>query len=458
MIVGTPEQCKTDLEETPTKVLAAPTAQEAAAEKRCRSAHEAKTSKRARIEHEVDSPKRVRQISIVLTGGPCSGKSSVLATIRERLGKRGIQVITVPEYATHFFSNSDGFQLEWVATKKEEDLQNVLLRYQMVQEDLFQDYAELNSKTTVLLLDRGCLDQKVFVSSDAIWQSAMKRNNVDEQQLLARYDMVMHLATCALIGNYEWGPGSNNPGRYHSPDEAARLDGIFNDVYRNHKQFRSVPHCDKFAQKVDLVMKYLEDALGVDGLVGARERTRVSVDRIPEEVLREAQVFATSTTYIDEPMQLSVRRVLETTVAAWQEGLAGDGDPFEALTGAKNKAPFHQMFEERRSIPEESTLARRSIPEEMYHNSVLLAKHPSVQKHVLSFQDEAGSHHELFYFNSGDRTLILDHPAGQALPLWVLASTDEATIGKRRSASGVLKAHSTEEESQAHRSTGQALF
>merc|ERR1719277_2943805 len=104
----------------------------------------------------------------------------MMALLRDRLARRGIQVITVPEYATHFFSNSDGFQPEWVATEKENDLQNVLLRYQMMQEDLFRDYAELNSKTTVLLLDRGCLDQKVFVSSDDIFQSAMDRNGVDE--------------------------------------------------------------------------------------------------------------------------------------------------------------------------------------------------------------------------------------------------------------------------------------
>jgi len=385
-----------------------------------------------------------QQISIVLTGGPCSGKSSVLALLRERLGKRGIQVISVPEYATHFFANSDGFQAEWAGNSQEEDLQEILLRYQLTQEDLFRDYARLNSKTTVLLLDRGTLDQKVFVSSDRIWQVAMERNKANEQQLLARYDMVMHLATCALVGNYEWGPGSNNPGRYHSPEEAARLDGVFAEAYKGHKQFRSVPHCDKFAHKVDLVMKYLEDALGVDGLAGERQRTGVSLKELPIELLKGTQAFATCTTYLDETLRLSVRRYLETTAASWQLGLSDGTDPFEALGGA-NKADMHQLFEERRSIPEESTLARNSITEDMYHNAVLLAKRPSVQKHVLSFQDETGSHHELFYFN-GTRNLILDHPTGQALPRW-LTRAEPATNERKRSLR-VLKPHSTEEHSE----------
>jgi len=108
-------------------------------------------------------------VSIVLTGGPCAGKSSILALIRDRLRKRGIQVVTVPEYATHFFANSDGFQVEWVGTKKEDGLQDVFLRYQMMQESMFKDFAALNSKPSVLLFDRAVMDQKVFTSSEKIW-------------------------------------------------------------------------------------------------------------------------------------------------------------------------------------------------------------------------------------------------------------------------------------------------
>merc|ERR1719247_1825293 len=85
-------------------------------------------------------PEEQRRVSIVLTGGPCSGKSSILAVIRDRLRKRGMQVITVPEYATHFFANSDGFQVEWVGKEQEHGLQDVFLRYQMMQEDMFKEY------------------------------------------------------------------------------------------------------------------------------------------------------------------------------------------------------------------------------------------------------------------------------------------------------------------------------
>merc|ERR1719162_2678226 len=141
----------------------------------------------------------------------------------------------------------------------------------MMQESMFRDFAALNTKPSVLLLDRGVMDQKVFTSSDKIWQSALTRSNVTEKELLDRYDLVMHLGTCAKVGDYEWGPDSNNPGRYHSPEEAARLDKTCEEVYQNHKQLRLVPHCGKFEDKVEQVMKYLEDALAVDGLSGKRQ-------------------------------------------------------------------------------------------------------------------------------------------------------------------------------------------
>ena len=57
----------------------------------------------------------------------------------------------------------------------------------MMQEDMFRDYASLNSKTSVLLLDRGTLDQKVFTSSEDIWKASMKHNATSEEELQNRY-------------------------------------------------------------------------------------------------------------------------------------------------------------------------------------------------------------------------------------------------------------------------------
>jgi len=396
---------------------------------------------------------QARPFSIVLTGGPCGGKSSILAVIRDRLRKRGMQVIAVPEYATHFFANSDGFQVEWVGTEKEQGLQNVFLAYQVMQEDMFKEFASLNTKPSVLLLDRAAMDQKAHTSKD-IWKAALVKNKVTERELLDRYDLVVHLGTCAKVGEYEWGPGSNNPGRYHSPEEAAKLDGVCESAYHDHKQFRLVPHFNRFQDKVDQVMKYLEDALGVDGLAGKRERlaVRFAAGSVPEEVVSQSQAFEVTSTYLDDSMEHSVQRRLRVPVSSWVAGLSGAGET-KSSELPSSSSHLDQTFEERRSIPADNFLARRVITEDTYHNQVRLARHESVTKHVMTFQSEAGQHYELFYFAGADKQdMVLDFTVGTKLPSWLAKAQEvEAMKSPLRSRQKVRKLgrHSTAEAAEA---------
>jgi hypothetical protein len=386
----------------------------------------------------------------VLTGGPCGGKSSILAVIRDRLRKRGMQVIAVPEYATHFFANSDGFQPEWVGTEKEQGLQNVFLAYQVMQEDMFKEFAALNSKQSVLLLDRAALDQKAHTSED-VWQAALKKNNLTESRLLDRYDLVVHLGTCAKVGDYEWGPGSNNPGRYHNPDEAAKLDHVCESAYHDHKQFRLVPHMPKFQDKVEQVMKYLEDALGVDGLAGKRQRTPVTFNggAIPEEVTAHSQAWEVTSTYLDKSMELSLQRRLRVPVDAWLAGIHGEAPKPASLPVSSSHVD--QTFEERRSVPADNFLARRLITEDVYYNEVRLARHESVVKHVMTFQSDAGQHFELFHFQKNEKLeMVLDFAIGASLPSWLVAAGEAETqppeAGKRPRK---LARHTTAEAAEA---------
>jgi len=377
---------------------------------------------------------RSKQIVIALTGGPSSGKSSILAIIRDRLSKRGSQVLSVPEYATHFFANSDGFQGSWVGTEKEEEMQHIFCRYQIMQEDMFRSFASLNDKNAVILVDRGVMDQKVFASSEKMFESALARNKLTEEQVLSRYDLVIHLGTTALVGEYQWGPGSNNPGRYHSPEEAAKCGKDCEQVYSRHKQLRLVPHFKKFEDKVETTMKYLEDALGVDGLSGKRQRVVVSMTDLPEEVHRSAQAFLISSLYLDQAMQLSVRRRARISVEEWRHGLAAGKCPL-----------FHPdltdtTFEERRAIPDDEYLARRVITEHDYETARRSERSGPVDKCVLCFQCD-GSHFELLYFQ--DIKLVLDFAVGAVFPTW-LTPRDETTPVSHPSAATSLSGQKRE--------------
>ena len=66
---------------------------------------------------------------VVLTGGPCAGKTTALSALRTRLTDLGLHVVTVPENATMVFGNSGGYWPGW-ATEREHhrELQRVRRR------------------------------------------------------------------------------------------------------------------------------------------------------------------------------------------------------------------------------------------------------------------------------------------------------------------------------------------
>merc|ERR1719355_310970 len=90
-------------------------------------------------------------------------------------------------------------------------MQRIFLEYQIAQEEAFRSFAKLHpSKPAVLLLDCCTLNSKVYVS-DEQWQQVLNypgKPVFTEEQLVNRYDLVIHMVTCALEGHYEWGPGS----------------------------------------------------------------------------------------------------------------------------------------------------------------------------------------------------------------------------------------------------------
>ncbi len=102
-------------------------------------------------------------ITVVLTGGPSSGKSTALAILKDRLSVRGLQVLTVPENATHLLSNSEGFQPYWAGTDQQIAMQRIFMEFQVDQENAFREFAKLNKKRSIMLLDR-CAPESMFVS------------------------------------------------------------------------------------------------------------------------------------------------------------------------------------------------------------------------------------------------------------------------------------------------------
>lgn len=417
-----------------------------------------------------------RPFVVVLTGGPCAGKSSAMAFLRDRLSKRGFQVLTVPENATHFLANSDGFQPEWAGKSSQVEMQRIFMEYQMSQEDAFKAFAKLHpTKSSILLLDCCTLNSKVYLS-DEQWKEVLAlpgHAQLTEQQLFGRYDLVIHMVSCAFEGLYEWGPGSNNPGRYHSPEEAKKCDKRSLDVFANHQQVRVVPHFPDFNSKMQKVLHFLNEGLHIDGLTGKRRRRQVHVKDIEGLAAVAAQASTTSflvtSMFVDEQLEHSIRRRATVPNQVWLDNFrkltavtplcrTTSRDDIEAVRDG------HEVIYEQRSHryvqvstdcdDEENYVTRRVIKADDYYaaESSACSKHSTV-KFVLSFVIDH-SYYELFFFPSYKDPVLDVSEDAKALPSWLeLTESGQSEGAKADSAASPQASKSSDNIAAASEST-----
>lgn len=92
--------------------------------------------------------------NIVLTGGPCAGKTTAKSWIKTELEARGWSVLFVPETATELMLGGMNPR-----TMGELDYQRCAMPYTYAKEDSFKRAAELMPNDNVLIVyDRGVMD------------------------------------------------------------------------------------------------------------------------------------------------------------------------------------------------------------------------------------------------------------------------------------------------------------
>jgi predicted ATPase len=159
---------------------------------------------------------------VVLTGGPCAGKTTALARLSSYLRERGYEVILCPETYTILASNglSGGF---YSTEGIDEVIQNAVMDVQMSLEDSLSNVLKARGKPAVLICDRGLMDGKAYLS-DEKWNKLLERRGLSEVDLRDnRYNAAYHLVSAA-DGAREFYQLDNNPARSETPEEACALD------------------------------------------------------------------------------------------------------------------------------------------------------------------------------------------------------------------------------------------
>ena len=177
---------------------------------------------------------------LVLTGGPCSGKSSSLKRIREICEGYGFAVYCVPEVPTILLLGGCTYPGAG-AGQKLLAFEKALIDLQMQIEQSFIEIAASTGGKSIVIMDRGCMDIKAYLPKEA-WQEVMAFSQVTEAQLIARYDAVIHLVTAAEGAEqfYKSGEVTDDSGqsvyREETPAMARTLCQKVRNGWRSHKK------------------------------------------------------------------------------------------------------------------------------------------------------------------------------------------------------------------------------
>ena len=194
---------------------------------------------------------------IVITGGPCAGKTTGMSWIQNALTERGYTVLFIPEIATELIS---GGVAPWTCGSNGE-YQKCQLKLQMEKEKVFEYAARtMDSEKILIVCDRGALDNKAYMT-DAEFAVAANYVGANEVELRDGYDAVFHLVTAAK-GAQKFYTTANNTARTETPEEAAALDDKLIAAWTGHPHLRIIDNAEGFEEKMKCLIKEIALFLG----------------------------------------------------------------------------------------------------------------------------------------------------------------------------------------------------
>ena len=273
---------------------------------------------------------------IVLTGGPCAGKTTALVRVIEHFSNLGYKVFTVPEVPTmvtqagwNYLTTNHDFYYEGEKT---------ILELQLKLEDSFYHLAEtIKEQPCVIICDRGVFDISAYISSE-MWKELVDGVGETMSGLKARYDAVLHLVSAA-DGAEQYYTVANNAQRYEQADEAglqlARdLDKKVIAAWKGHRHLRVINNGEDFERKMQRVLKEISKVLE---LPSAIEEERKYLVELTGNVQNAIESDISQTYLVADPgCEVRVRR------RSW-----GDGTVVNVHTTRKRVSDSEEIYVER---------------------------------------------------------------------------------------------------------------
>ena len=186
-------------------------------------------------------------IKIVITGGPCAGKSTAIDLIQEKFSKMGYSVLNISEVATELILSG----LSRNTCESWYDFQLAILKLQLFKEKLYEENAQklMKESKVIIICDRGVMDGKAYIE-DYQFARMLKALGLKEIDIRDSYDAVFHLVTVAK-GAEEYYTNLNNKARFESIEEARVADDRTIAAWSGHPHLRIIDNSTDFEGKLD---------------------------------------------------------------------------------------------------------------------------------------------------------------------------------------------------------------
>ena len=188
----------------------------------------------------------MKTYKIVLTGGPCGGKTNSIEFLSQKLTEQNYLVKIVDETANSLLKL--GYMpSENISTF---DFQNLLFKIQFLNEYMSE------SKTNILLCDRGLFDGKVYIGNDD-FQKILALNKVKEKEAFSTYDGALYFRSIS----YEYPDEFSKKRIYESPEIGRIRDERCKEIWIDKIVPCNYDNLDGFENKQKMIYLALKEKL-----------------------------------------------------------------------------------------------------------------------------------------------------------------------------------------------------
>lgn len=292
---------------------------------------------------------------IVLTGGPCAGKTTALVKIMEHFSSIGYKVFIIPELPTLFLQAG----MDYLTDNKDlfYEGEKATLEMQIALEDKFLQMAKSVKQPVLIVCDRGAMDISAYLNP-VLWNQIISDAKMNNEMLRSRYDAVLHLVSAADGAEQFYTIATNNK-RTEGIELARILDKKVIQAWSEHPHLRVINNHEDFETKLERVLQEISDVLEIPRQAVEERKYIIRLkDNIPEAIVSEiTQTYLTSEPYSEVRLRRRILNGLSVNVHTTKKILPNneqveterqiDNNLYESLLQQADpyRQPIHKMRE-----------------------------------------------------------------------------------------------------------------